>query len=299
MNEILFGAQDRRRSGSDVLRQMLWSAAKSCALGGLYTWGLQKYWLRIEQHPMPLKNLGDCLCGLRLAHISDLHCSPIVRERYLHQCVEIVNSMNVDFVVVTGDLLTGAKHYARRVARVLRELDPRIATLACLGNHDYGIWHPRGRGAVRGLAEYVTEQLTFADIFVMTNESRTFSNNGSAIQFVGVEDYWTTRYDPDLAFEVVNGRHPSIALCHNPDGASDMVRRGAQWVLSGHTHGNSRGDTRLHDLVLPKNHKHFVAGRYSLGNGSYLYVNRGLGYARRANLNTRPEITIFTLCKSD
>ena len=29
--------------------------------------------------------------------------------------------------------------------------------------------------------------------------------------------------------------------------------------------------------------------------GRYLYVNRGLGYARRMNLNGRPEITLFTL----
>ena len=244
---------------------------------------------------MPLKGLDRSLHGTRLAHISDLHCSPIVREKYLQQCVAIVNSLEVDFVAVTGDLLTGPRHYARRVARVLGGLNPKVATVACLGNHDYGIWHPRGLGGKRGLARYVADALTLADIFVMTNESRVFRLNGSAIQFVGVEDYWPPRYAPRLAYESAEPRVPTIALCHNPDGAAEMARRGAQWVLAGHTHGNSAGNTRLHGFVLPKDQKHFIAGRYSLGSGSYLYVNRGLGYARRINLNARPEIAVFTL----
>ncbi len=295
MNEVLFTLKGEGRGRAEYLKRMVWSAAASCALGGLCTWRLEKYWLRIEQHTMPLRGLGEQFHGARLAHISDLHCSPIVREQYLRQCVEIVNSFDVDFVAITGDFLTGAKHYAHRVGRVLKELTPRIAVLACLGNHDYGLWHPRGLGGVRGLSQYVTDQLMFADVFIMNNESRLFRRGGAAIQFVGVEDFWTPRYDPEMGFDLTEPDIPTIALCHNPDGAVDMVRLGAQWVLSGHTHGSPKLDTPVHDFVLPRNHKQFVAGKYSLPGGNHLYVNRGLGYARRVNLNTRPEITIFTL----
>jgi predicted MPP superfamily phosphohydrolase len=274
---------------------MAWSVAGPVALGGLCTWRLERHWLRLERLDMPLRGLEPGLDGARLAHISDLHCSPIVREQYLRHCVDLVNSLEVDFVAVTGDMLTGPRQYARRVARVLRELSPRVATIACLGNHDYGLWHPRGLGGMRGLSEYVADQLTFADVFVMANESRIFCRHGAAIQFVGVEDYWSSRYNPPMAFEDVAPGVPVVGLCHNPDGAADLAGRGAQWVLAGHTHGNAVRDTRIHDFVLPANHRHFYAGQYALGGGNHLYVNRGLGYARRVNLNARPEITLFTL----
>jgi len=299
MNEVLLGSSGRRRGGVNLLKKMVWSAAGSCALGGLCTWRLEKYLLRIEELPMPIPHLGREFCGTRLAHISDLHCSPIVRDRYLHQCIEVVNSLNVDFVAVTGDMLTGPRTYARRVAGVLRELQPNVATLACLGNHDYGLWHPSGLGGVRDLARYVADELMFADVFVLTNESRIFRRNGSALQFVGVEDYWTPQFDPAMAFDLIHPDVPTIALCHNPDGAREMAARGADWVLAGHTHGNALPETRVHGFVLPKDQPHFVAGTYLLQDRRFLYVNRGLGYARRRNLNSRPEITVFTLCRME
>jgi hypothetical protein len=300
MNEVLISRKHGRWRPRAAAKRMVWSAARSVALGGLFGWPLERHWLRIERRDMPLPGLGDELVGATLAHISDLHCSPIVRERYLRHCVEAVNRLDVDFVAITGDFITGPRHYARCVARVLRELRCRTAVVACLGNHDYGICHPRGLGGARGLAEYISERLGHEDIFVMRNESRTFRVGGSAIQFVGVEDYWSGLYNPELAFETARPQRPStpvIALCHNPDAAQQVACLGASWVLSGHTHGMQTPNTLFHDIVLPTAFKHFVAGHYAIGSGRHLYVNRGLGYARRVNLNARPEITLFTLTR--
>jgi len=295
MNEVLFELQSPRRRRRVAWKKMLWSAAGSVALGGLYSGRLEEGFLRIERRRMTLPGLGQDLSGVRLVHISDLHSSPLVRERYLRGCVEEINALQPDFVAITGDFITGPKGYARRVARVLSHLRPRVASLACLGNHDYGLFHPTLLGDVRGMADYVADQLAYADVFVMRNESRTFSVGGSAIQFVGVEDYWSRYYNPYRAFEMANPRAPTVALCHNPDASRQLARCGAGWVLSGHTHGSGTPDTRFHDLVLPTGCKGFAAGQYDLGDGKHLYVNRGLGYARRMNLNGRPEITLFTL----
>jgi predicted MPP superfamily phosphohydrolase len=244
---------------------------------------------------MPLGGLGPELAGARLAHISDLHCCPIVRERYLHHCINAVNKLDVDFVAITGDFITGPRRYAHRVARVLSELRCRVAAVACLGNHDYGICHPRGLGGNRGLADYLADELSQRDIFVVRNEVRAFRVGDSEIQFVGLEDYWSGQYNPHVAFEMSCRNLPTIALCHNPDAALQVAHFGASWVLAGHTHGQKTPDTRFHDLIVPTNHKQFAAGHYPLGNDKHLYVNRGLGYARRINLNSRPEITLFTL----
>lgn len=295
MNDVLLAHRHHRWPRRAFFKRLVWTAAGSCALGGLFAWRLEDHWLRVERHEMPLFGLGAGFDGARLVHVSDLHASPIVLERYLRQCVERINALEPDFVAVTGDFITGPKLYARRVARVLGGLHPKVATVACLGNHDYGILHPRGLGLNRGLADYLTEQLARADLFAMMNESRRFRRKGSTLQFAGVEDYWSGRFDPAAATELTREGHPVVGLCHNPDGAEAMARAGADWVLSGHTHGNANAEGGVYDVLRPADHRHFYAGLYPLPGDKMLYVNRGLGYARRFNLNARPEITVFTL----
>ena len=293
MNEILFTPL-RDRLNKKYLKKLVWSAAGSCALQGLCGWKFEEHSLRIERRSMPLRGLSKDFAGTTIAHVSDLHCSPLVREKYLHQCVDAVNALGVDFVAITGDFITGNRLYARRIGRILSGLHPRVATVACLGNHDYGIYHPRGIGGKPGLVECLVEELTHADIFVILNETRVFRRGGSAIQFVGVEDYWSSRFDPYLAFDSAFSHLPTIGLVHNPDAAGQLARCGAQWVLSGHTHGSQKSNL-VNGLVIPSAQPHFIGGQYSLGHGRHLYVNRGLGYARRMSANSRPEITVFTL----
>jgi len=295
MNEVIAQPRLSRSRPKAFVKRLVWSAAGSCALGGLFAWSLEDHWLRVERKRMPLPGVNGDVEGITLVHISDLHCCPIVRERYLLQCVSAVNKLKPDFVAITGDFITGPRRYARRIARVLSELKSRIAVVACLGNHDYGIYHPNGLGGNRGLADFLACELTSRDIFVMRNEARRFRVGQTEIQFVGLEDYWSGQYNPHLAFEMAHSRIPTIALCHNPDAAMQVAHFGANWILAGHTHGQKTPDTRFHDLILPTNHKQFSAGYYTLGPDRHLYVNRGLGYARRMNLNARPEITLFTL----
>jgi len=297
MNELLMAPPQHRWPRRGFFKHLAWRAAGSCALGGLYAWNFDRHWLRIERRGMPLPNLGSGLEGARLAHISDLHCSPIVLERYLLQCVEAVNKLEADFVAITGDFITGPAPYAKRAGRILSHLSPHVAAVACLGNHDYGIVHPRGLGAARGLAQCVSEHLSRADVFVMMNEPRQFARNGSVLQFVGVEDVWSPQYNPYLAFELADKSLPTIALCHNPAAADELIRHGAHWVLSGHTHGTPVDENLVTNALMPSQCKGYSAGHYPLAGGD-LYVNRGLSYGRRVNLNARPEITLFTLRKA-
>jgi predicted MPP superfamily phosphohydrolase len=299
MNDVLLKRPRSTRPARSFVKRMLWSAAGSCALGGLFTWRFEDHWLRVERLDMPLRGLGDDLVGATLVQISDLHCSPIVRGRYLHQCIEAVNRLRPDFVAVTGDFVTGPKQYVRRVAHLLRDLHPSIATVACLGNHDYGMWHPGGLGQMRDLHDYVAEQLARADLFVMLNERRVFRRGSAAIQFVGVEDYWSGRFDPHRAFQFAEEHLPTVVLCHHPDAAEYVSEFGGDWILAGHTHGTPTRESKISDVLLPTNHKHYWGGHYHLPNGAHLYVNRGLGYGRRISINARPEITVFTLRRAE
>ena len=283
----------RRRPGR--ARRMAWKAANGLSLGGLWPWPLQPGWLQRPQLALPLRGLGEGFRGARLVHISDLHCGPFVRDHFLCRCADEINALEPDFVVVTGDLVTvPRRRYTQRVAKVLSHLTPQIATLAVLGNHDYGIWHPVMPSRWDAATD-LTARLEDAGVIVLNNESRDFFRSRAAVQFVGVEDLWCSRHDLARAFKYTRPGVPTVGLVHNPDAAPDMARRGAQWVLAGHTHAMPNRHNRFHGTIFPTRHRHFVAGRYALGDSNNLYVNAGLGPARRFRSWQRPEITVFAL----
>jgi len=279
------------------IRDLTWSTASRMGLHGMCPWRFQPHHIQMNHLDMPLPGRGRPFEGMTVVHLSDLHCSPVMSEAHLHHYIDLINIIEPDFVVMTGDFITvSAKTHLRRIGNVLRDLSPRIASLACLGNHDYGIWHPTIGSGVPGLGDCVAEQLDRAGITVLLNESRTFRKAGEELQFVGLGDLWTSTYDPDRAMGRMHDGSPVIALSHNPDAAIQLADMGADYILSGHTHGKTPSVTRLGNMVFPMRNRTFIAGHYDLDNGKSVYVNRGLGHACIGLETYRPEITVFTLC---
>ena len=215
MNDIIFTSAAATEGRLPRLRTLFWTVAGSYA--GLYAGRISRSWIRFARLDMPLPNLGATLEGAKLVHISDLHCSPIVMEGYLRQIIHHINAENPDFVAITGDLVTGGTHYAKRVARLLGELKATEARVACLGNHDFGIYHPRGHGHMRQLPGYLSRRLFDAGVHTLRNQHAIFRRGPDAIQFVGVDDMWSDGYSPDAAFAEAPKGLPTIALAHNPD----------------------------------------------------------------------------------
>jgi predicted MPP superfamily phosphohydrolase len=94
-------------------------------------------------------------------------------------------------------------------------------------------------------------------------------------------------------------KHTTIVLSHNPDTA-DMPFWGAfdGWILAGHTHGGQCKPPFLRPPLLPVDNKSYIAGRYDLGGGRTMYINRGIGHLIQARFNARPEITVFSLTRA-
>jgi hypothetical protein len=265
------------------------------ALYGLVGWELEDHWLTLEHRQVGLPNLGPDLDGARLVHLSDLHLSPIMRQRALGRYIELANELQPDFVVITGDFIwASARSYARQVAELLGELDPAIATIAVLGNHDYGVWRPNTHEGLAGLADYLSEHLDAAGVTVLRNESIAFRKGASTLAMAGVGDLWTRDYDPVRAFEGIPLGAPVLGLSHNPDASGDLAGLGADYILAGHTHGKAIRDTRLNNLLFPVVYRQFAAGEYNTGDVR-LYVNRGIGPSRRVLENHRPEVAMLTL----
>lgn len=258
------------------------------ALTGFYAWRIEPHWLQVVRRPLRIPGLPVALQGRTLAQVSDLHVGK-VDEDYLVETLERVNRLAPDLIMLTGDYVSwnSARQYDR-LARVIEHLTPApIATLAILGNHDYGPnWEHLD------IAENVGERLRLAGVTVLRNEATEVQG----LTVFGLDDYWGPNFRPGELFTRFVPGTPAIALSHNPDSCDAPIwGKYDGWILAGHTHGGQCKPPFLPPPILPVENKRYSAGEYELTGGRRLYINRGVGHLFRVRFNVRPEVTLFTL----
>ena len=162
-----------------------------------------------------------------------------------------------------------------------------------LGNHDYD---PRGGipGPATTISDELVPKLKQAGCTVLLNQSIALHRGDERLWLVGLEDLYTTRFLPQLAFFNAPGDEPKICLSHNPDGTKGLVPHGPDLILSGHTHGGQVRVPFWGAILLPISDKRLDEGRFILPHGQ-LYVSRGVGFLARVRFDCRPEIPIFVL----
>jgi predicted MPP superfamily phosphohydrolase len=246
-------------------------------------------------HPLP-EGLGH-LDGTRIVQVSDLHVGRYMRAEHWARHIARLNALRPDLVVITGDAMDWARRYEDDYVTPLASLDPRVATVAILGNHDFYF------GAERLARAYHQA----SDVVVLRGDSfRTDALPGLVVW--GMDDPMTplalsARY-PRLRRWASSELDPSeynVLLSHRPDAFRYAPSLGFDLQLSGHTHGGQIVMTapwggRLHIAS--------ILGRWDQGEFdargsdrvSRLYVNRGLGFAGVPYRRDCPsEITVHTL----
>ena len=274
-------------------RKFVWkmgAGVAGSAMGtGLYAWRIEPHWVELVERPLPVAHLPEALVGKRLVQISDLHIGPRVDDQYLMDTLDRVLHLRPDIVAITGDLVSyWGEGTFPQMNRVLRHL-PRgtLATLAILGNHDYG-----RRWSQRDVADRISARLRELEVVVLRNEGCTIDG----LQVVGLDDFWGPNFFPEKALSNLDTKKPALVLCHNPDAVDRPVWGGfCGWILSGHTHGGQCKPPFLPPPIVPTKNKRYTAGEFDLGDGRSLYINRGLGHLIQVRFNVRPEITVFTL----
>ncbi len=221
-------------------------------------------------------------------HLSDIHVGRQVSDAYVAKAFRRASALAPDIVAITGDFISyEGPEQPPQLRAALRDLPRgRLATVAILGNHDYGFgWR------MPDVATAVERELRDAGVVVLRNGA--LDVGGLAI--VGLGDLWANQFDPAAVLAAHVGG-PALVLSHNPDtldlgGWGDF--RG--WVLAGHTHGGQCKPPFLPPPLLPVRNKRYTAGAIPLDDGRAVYISRGVGHLTPVRFNVRPEVTAFTL----
>jgi predicted MPP superfamily phosphohydrolase len=256
-----------------------------------YTIGVEPHWLEMVRRDLVVARLPRALEGKNLAHVSDLHVGPRVSDDYLIHSLDRLRALAPDIVAFTGDFISyradRGEHPFEQLRNVLSHF-PRggIATIAILGNHDYG-----RNWAELNVAQRVVAEAERAGIHVLRNEVASIEG----LDVVGIDDLWARRANTGRALSARQS-DAAIALSHNPDTLDELSwsdYRG--WVLAGHTHGGQCKPPFLPPPLLPVRNRRYIAGEIAVDTRRTLYISRGVGHLIRARFNVRPEITLFTL----
>jgi uncharacterized protein len=241
-----------------------------------------------------LPRLPAAFDGFKIAQLSDFHYDEVFSVVPVRAGVEMVNRLNADLVVLTGDFVTGSYWTPRRAdrksawlaepcAKLLGTLRSRHGSLAVLGNHD-----------VITDAAFVTETLQSHGIPVLRNGSKLFEQDGARLWLCGLDSLDGAPH-LEVAMRGIPPEEAVILLVHEPDFADTAAQHPIDLQLSGHSHGGQIWLPGIGAPWLPEGGRKYPRGQYRVGQMP-LYTNIGLGTIRLpVRLNCPPEVTVVTL----
>ncbi len=217
---------------------------------------------------------------IRVAQVSDLHFGVISGKRFAGRVVGMLEEIDADMIVSTGDMIDRGLPDPVAVAAVFNTLDPPMGKYGVAGNHEFyagiddatGFHEMAGFTLLRNEATRVSDHLTLAGI-----------DDPAGFRRGDVQEF--SRKD---LFGGIPGDHFAILLKHQPRPAAGRGA-GVDLQLSGHTHkGQIFPFNLVVGLVYP-----YVSGLHRLEDGAKIYVNRGTGFwGPPIRLFAPPEITV-------
>lgn len=234
-----------------------------------------------------INNLPPEFAGYQLLQLTDLHISKLFNANWTAKMVKKAMALDVDLIVITGDVIDGTLNNRRADVEPLRGLHAPDGVLAITGNHEYffeqAAW---------------TDHLASLGLKPLLNSHTVVARDGACLVIAGVTDASAPRRGatgPDLA-EALSGapvNAPVVLLDHQPRNARQNAAQGADVQLSGHTHG---GLIAGFDRLFAKPNGGYVSGLYAV-EGMQLYVNNGtaLWPGMAVRLGRPSELTRITL----
>ena len=125
---------EHRRKFLKIISSAALLSAGGCSLYGTYI-GRTK--LKIDEHSLGFSSLPAEMDGFSIVQISDIHAGVFMEEWELKPYLEIVNTLQPDIIVITGDIISWGTHYTKPVVQALSMLRAKQGVFAITGNHDF------------------------------------------------------------------------------------------------------------------------------------------------------------------
>jgi len=249
-------------------------------------------------------NLPSKFNGLKIVQISDFHIGSFFHNKdHVQEIVEIINKINADIILFTGDLVNNVSEEIDRFYDILKTLKAKTGKYAILGNHDYGEYVPwkseQEKQQNLNRTIQMEKELGFD---ILLDESRKIQIEDEWIELVGIQNWGLPPFpqygDLKKALSDTSPDSFKILMSHDPThwDAQVLGKTNIDLTLSGHTHGAQFG------IEIPGVRWSPATIRYERWGGLYeegnqkLYINTGLGsigYPGRVGMP--PEITVLTL----
>ena len=91
---------------------------------------------RVVTVEVPIMDLPPPLEGLRIVHLSDIHLGDFMPRTALRRAVDLINAVQPDLAVLTGDLITTEHDPLEDAIAELSRLRVSLGVWACHGNHE-------------------------------------------------------------------------------------------------------------------------------------------------------------------
>jgi predicted MPP superfamily phosphohydrolase len=200
--------------------------------------------------------------------------------------VDVVNTLDADIVVLTGDLVDGSVAQLGYDVAPLKRINSVSGNFFVTGNHEY----------YSGVIEWI-EEVKRLGFTVLLNEHQVIRRGQAGMVLAGVTDYrggnflTSHRSDPQKALDGAPRADVKILLAHQPKNIFDAAKAGYDLQISGHTHGGQFFPWNLFvGFTQP-----YVSGLHTHQN-TQIYVSRGTGYwGPPVRVGSPSEITLIQL----
>jgi uncharacterized protein len=244
---------------------------------------------RLRRFVLTVASLPRELDGLRIAQVSDMHVGRFTSGRVLEKMVATVNALEVDLVLLTGDLINDSLVDLDHGLELVRQMQARFGLFLIEGNHDL----------IDNASEF-ERRVKASGIPFLLDESATVIVRETPVQLLGLS--WTRAHgtNRDAAIRaavrtLLQQRHDdafAILLAHHPHSFDAAAEADVPLTLSGHTHG---GQLMLNEQFGfgPAMFRYW-SGLYEKG-ASKLVVSNGVGNWYPLRINAPAEIVHITL----
>ena len=220
-----------------------WLIEAVLKLSGLYWRGRKNAEnVHVRRNTIVSADLPEQFQGFSILHLSDLHID--TNERAMERVAELVQGLNYDLCVLTGDYRGGTSGAYQKTLEGLERIRRKLKgdVYGVLGNHD--------------TIRMVMDMEQFG-IRMLLNEAVEIVRGEQSIHLAGIDDAHYFRADNiEKAAANIPPLEFSILLSHTPEIYQQAADAGFNVMLSGHTHGGQiclpGGIPITLDSVLPR-----------------------------------------------